>query len=144
MELPVYSAQEGHSFIGNLSTGACLYGFHEAASYLIEAPAAGAQLYADDAALQRDASGEHWLWQPGFFAGEVQLELELPGKTLVRRYIVDVSPAGHKTGRKQYTEYLHQIVEYAPSLVAGTEPAKHGLGGRSGTAISLWLRYARL
>lgn len=144
MDLPVYSAQESHSFIGNLTTDACLYGFHETGHYLIEAPVPGAQMYADDAALKLDDTGEYWHWQPGFFAGEVQLELELAGKAQVRRYVVDVSPAGHKTGREQYTEYLHQIVDYAPSLVAGTEPAKHGLGGRSGSAISLWLRYARL
>lgn len=142
MKLPIYSTE--HNQVGNLDLEETLVGCFETGSYLIGIPMENARLFADDELLELDNLRKYWIWEPGFFAGEVDFDLELPGKVQVMRYTVDVGPAEHKTGRAQYADYLRQIVDYAPSLVAGAEPAMHGLGGRSSNATHLWLRYARL
>lgn len=145
MELKVCQFREGeHQGVGVLSAEATLRGLQEASDYRIACPGEGAQLFVDDAPLPRDASGAHWCWSPGYYAGEVAFELEMPHRAAPLCYVADIGPTPHKTGREQYVEYLAQIVEYAPDLLLGAEPAQHGLGGTSGTALSLWLRYARL
>ena len=147
MDLPLRSLTgEGPAFLGHLSPEQPFRGCREDRDYLIGVPARcwSARLYVDDAPLPFDDHRQAWRWSPGFFAGEVALELELPGEQTPVRYVVDVGPAEHKTGREQYVEYLRQIVDYAPQLVLGSEPARHGLGGRSGTRLTAWLRYARL
>ena len=143
MKLPVFKADSSHSLLGYLDTEQKLLNCDEAQSYLIKIPDRHARLYADDALLEMDDSGEHWIWQPGFFAGEMFFELELPDLAFPLRYTVDVAPAKHKTGREQFSEYLQQIVDYLPQLVTGTEPAMRDLAGRS-NFVSLWLRYVRL
>lgn len=143
MRLPVFTAEPTGTPVGHLDTERKLLGFTERKRYLIEAPDNNATLYADDAPLEMDDSEEYWLWEPGFFAGELALELELPGNAAPLSFIVDVGPSEHKTGRAQFAQYIEQIVDYAPQLVAGNEPATEGLGGRSDT-LSLWQRYARL
>lgn len=119
-------------------------GLYEAGEYVICCPDEFANLFVDDMPLTRNDTGDYWLWAPGYFAGEVVFELESPSQEGLLTYIADIGPAQHKTGREQYVDYLTQIVGYAPALVLGTEPAQHGLGGRSATALSLWLRYARV
>lgn len=143
MKLPVFSADSSHGLLGYLDPEQKLLDCNEAQSYLIQVPDRNARLYADDALLEMDDSGEHWVWQPGFFAGEMIFELELPDLASALRFKVDISPAKHKTGREQFNEYLQQIVDYVPQLVTGTEPAMQDLAGRS-SFISLWLRYSRL
>lgn len=143
MKLRVFSADSSHGLLGYLDPEQKLLDCNEAQSYLIQVPDRNAKLYADDALLEMDDSGEHWVWQPGFFAGEMFFELELPDLASPLRYTVDVAPATHKTGREQFNEYLQQIVDYVPQLVTGTEPAVQDLAGRS-NFVSLWLRYSRL
>ena len=143
MKLPIFSADSSHRLLGYLDPEQKLLDCDEAQNYLIQVPNRNAKLYADDALLEMDDSGEHWIWQPGFFAGVMFFELELPDLASPLRYTVDVAPAKHKTGREQFNEYLQQIVDYVPQLVTGTEPAMQDLAGRS-SFISLWLRYSRL
>ncbi len=118
-------------------------GFAEGDEYLIERPPRQAAFYVDDAPLALDSTGGYWVWQPGFFAGEVATELEYSGSGKVVRYVLDVSPSRAKTGREQYLDYIEEILDYSPQLLLGTEPATHRLGGRSQDESS-WVRYARL
>ncbi len=145
MELKVYRYRGGeYQELGVLSPRATLAGLQETSEYRIACPEGQARLFVDDGPLERDGSGIYWCWSPGYYAGEVMFELEWPHRSEPLRYVADIEPASHKTGREQYVEYLAQIVDYAPDLVLGTEPAQHGLGGASGSELSLWLRYARL
>ena len=130
--------------IGELSPNAVLRGFEESQTYLIGMPGEGYSLFADDAPLAMDVHRRHWIWSPGFFSGEVLLELEDQYGRVVAHYRADVSAAEHKSGRQQFLEYIQEIVEYAPELVSGVEPSQHALGGRAGGQSSVWIRYARL
>lgn len=143
MKLPVFASTVANEPLGYLDTERALLGLREGQTYLIGIPDQNARCYVDDALLNADDSGQHWVWEPGFFAGEVGLELELPELAHPIRYRVDVSPAPHKSGRDQFNQYLQQIIDFMPQLATGTEPAMHNLSGRSGF-VSLWLRYARL
>jgi len=143
MKLPVFASTAAIEPLGYLDTEQALLGLSEAQTYLIGIPDQNAKCYVDDALLNVDDSGQHWVWEPGFFAGEVGLELQLPELAQPIRYRVDVSPAQHKSGRDQFNQYLQQIIDFLPQLATGTEPAMHNVSGRSGF-VSLWLRYARL
>jgi len=146
MDLEVFQHLNGqlHS-LGTLSPGCLLSGLVEQGSYWIKAPATGACLFIDDAPIAMDAQGQYWRWSPGFFAGEVLMELVLAGHFLPLRYRLDVSAASHKSGREQYLEYIGVIADTAPQLLLGTEPGQHGLGGSSApTKLAHWLGYARL
>lgn len=144
-ELEVFLQQKGElRSVGRLSPGTTLGGFEEKHSYLIQVDEVGSRIYVDDAPLAMDAQCQYWHWSPGFYAGEVAVELERPGQHEPTRYLVDVAPAPNKTGREQYLEYIGQIVDCAPQLLMGTEPARHALGGRSQARFSSWIRYARL
>lgn len=143
MKLPVFASTAANEPLGYLDTERVLLGLSEVQTYLIGIPNQNARCYVDDALLSVDESGQHWVWEPGFFAGEVGLELELPELANPVRYRVDVSPAPNKSGRDQFKEYLQQIIDFMPQLATGSEPAMHNVSGRSGF-ISLWLRYARL
>lgn len=146
MDLEVSQHLNGqlHS-LGILSPGCLLGGLVEQGSYWIKVPASGACLFIDDAPMTIDAQGQYWRWSPGFFAGEVLVELALAGHFQSLRYRLDVSAASHKSGREQYLEYIREIADTAPQLLLGTEPGQHGLGGSSDrTKLAHWLSYARL
>ena len=143
MKLPVFASTAANEPLGYLDTERTLLELSEAQTYLIGIPDQNARCYVDDALLNVDDTGQNWVWEPGFFAGEVGLELELPELSHPIRYQVDVSPAPHKSGRDQFNQYLQQIIDFMPQLATGTEPAMQNLSGRSGF-VSLWLRYARL
>ena len=134
---------DGNIFVGTLLPGIKCLGFSEVVEYLIERPSRTASLYVDDAPLPIDAANEHWVWRPGFYAGEVAAELEYSGSGKIVRYVLDVSPSSAKSGREHYLNYIEEVLDYAPQLLLGTEPATHSLGGRSRDE-SPWVRYARL
>ncbi|MEJ1297802.1 MAG: DUF2357 domain-containing protein [Candidatus Sedimenticola sp. (ex Thyasira tokunagai)] len=145
MELEVFSSRKGElTRVGCLSPGSTLGDLEENRQYLIRVNTEGSRLFVDDAPIDMDPHRQYWLWSPGFYAGEVVVELELPGHHEPIRYLVDVAPASNKSGREQYSEYISQIADYAPHLLMGTEPARHALGGRSHVSLSSWIRYARL
>ena len=145
MELEVFSGkQDTLAHVGWLTPDSILGGLEENRQYLIRINTEGSRLFVDDAPMDMDPHRQYWLWSPGFYAGEVVVELELPGRHEPMRYLVDVAPAPSKSGREQYSEYISQIADYAPNLLMGTEPARHALGGRSHISLSSWIRYARL
>ncbi|HBX40036.1 MAG TPA: hypothetical protein DEG64_06295, partial [Marinobacter adhaerens] len=90
MKLPVFASTAAIEPLGYLDTEQALLGLSEAQTYLIGIPDQNAKCYVDDALLNVDDSGQHWVWEPGFFAGEVGLELELPELAHPVRYRVDV------------------------------------------------------
>ena len=144
-ELEVFCSQQGALVpVGCLTPSITLGGLEEKREYLIRVNTEGSRLFVDDAPLAMDHQRLYWLWSPGFYAGEVIVELERPGQHKPTRYLVDVAPAPNKSGREQYLEYIAQIADYAPQLLMGTEPARHALGGRSQVRLSSWIRYARL
>lgn len=145
MELEVFYRLEDELIpVGSLVPGTTLGGLEENRNYFIRVDIEGARLFVDDAPLAMDPQRQYWLWSPGFYAGEVVVELELLGHHEPMRYLIDVAPAPNKSGREQYLEYISQIADYIPQLLMGTEPARHALGGRSHISLSSWIRYARL
>ncbi|ANG64883.1 hypothetical protein A8C75_21965 [Marinobacterium aestuarii] len=142
--LSVYEARKGDLvLIGEMLEDGCLYGLHEGRSYRIRIDQSDAQLFVDDAPLSKDPTGLYWCWEPGFFAGEVVAELELPGQRDPWRFRLEVSPHQNKTGKAQYLEYIEQIADYDIDLLMGAEPGRTGLGGHS-CDLQLWIRYVRL
>lgn len=135
--------EEGLVRFGTIKSGSVLPGFSEGKEYYFRINPDGLRLYVDDAPLLTDSGRQHWVWTPGYYAGEVNAELERQGENEPIRFVLDVSPAASKTGRFQYFEYIRQIADYFPRLLLGHEPAKHGLGGRS-RVESPWIGYARL
>lgn len=145
MEIQVFQKKgEQVDWLGLLKPGVTLTGFAENGCYLFQVSNQNSRLYIDDAPLEMDPLRAYWQWSPGFYAGEVIVELEYPGRSEPVRYLVDVAPAAHKSGREQYLEYISAIADYAPQLLLGTEPARQGLGGRSHVNLATWIRYARL
>lgn len=118
-------------------------GFSELRRYLIECPQElqNAQLYADDACLQK-ISG-YWIWHPNFYAGEVDLELVLDDRGTTVSWRVDVSNDPLKSGKEAWQQFLQDIIAFDSLRIAGSEPAQHQLGGMSRYA-GVWLRYARI
>lgn len=129
--------------IGSLIPNEELCGFSERRDYLIRVVSEKSRLYVDDALLPKDNSQQHWIWSPGFYAGEVVAELEIEGRHEPLKFYFRVDPAPEKASCEKYLKYIQQIVDYAPSLVVGTEPARHAVSGRS-PQLSLWVSYARL
>jgi len=90
---------------------------HETGSYLFELtdhPAApDADLLLDNAsleALRAPAGSARWRWQPGFHAGEAQLELRLPGDG--RRQIdLTTDPDVRKLTRADFDVMVREILE---------------------------------
>ncbi|MFS7380690.1 DUF2357 domain-containing protein [Rahnella inusitata] len=118
-------------------------GFSELRRYLIECPEdlQSAQLYVDDACLQKIPG--YWVWQPGFYAGEVDLELVLSDQTTSLRWRVDVSNDPDKSGKQVWQQIIQDIVDFDSARLSGSEPGQHQLGGISRFA-GVWLRYARI
>lgn len=118
-------------------------GFSERCKYFIECPEdlQSAQLYVDDARLQKIPG--YWVWQPGFYAGEVDLELVLSDQATIISWRVDVSNDPDKSGKQVWQQFIQDIVHFDSARLAGSEPGQHQLGGISRFA-GLWLRYARI
>lgn len=124
-------------------TNQTVTGFSELGRYFIERPQehANAQMYADDACLQKIA--DFWIWQPGFYAGEVDLELVLDNIGVSMSWRVDVSNDPLKSGKETWQQFIRDIISFDSSRIIGSEPAQHQLGGMS-RYIGIWLRYARI
>ncbi|HBL6941910.1 TPA: DUF2357 domain-containing protein [Morganella morganii] len=118
-------------------------GFSEQRRYLIECPEdlQSSQLYVDDVCLQKIPG--YWMWQPGFYAGEVDLELILSDQTTIISWRVDVSNDPDKSGRQSWQQFIQDIIDFDSIRLVGSEPSQHQLGGISRFA-GVWLRYARI
>ncbi len=116
-------------------------GFHEGRKYKIRKPHGDFALLVDDEPIQGDDS--HWLWEPGYYAGQVRAELLDRHDVAIATYTLDVSPHSDKLGKDAFQEMLDEIWKFDPSLVLGTEPAKSAIGHQSDIQDP-WLEYARL
>lgn len=117
-------------------------GFSECKQYLFEKPAPGWSLRIDDEPLG-EAGVREWLWEPGFFAGEVTAELLDPAAKAVALFLLDVSPDATKLGREVFGRMVEEIREEDPELVLGSEPATT-LVGDLGESDDPWLAFTRL
>ncbi len=119
-------------------------GFTETGRYAFLKPAGEWTLLIDDEPLgstQNDPCC--WLWQPGFFAGEVTAELCRRDGRRAALFLLDVAPSPAKLGRDDIDLMVAELLEEDPLLVLGTEPAT-GLVGHIGATEDPWLAFARL
>ena len=119
-------------------------GFTERGRYAFEEPGAGWLLRVDDEPLGH-AAGEpaHWLWEPGFYAGEVTAELVGPGANDRALFLLDVAPDASKLGRDVFRRMLDELWCEDPELVVGSEPATIRIR-ELGAFENPWLAFARL
>ena len=119
-------------------------GFFEARRYVLSKPSENARLYIDDEPLSDDpANRDCWLWEPGFFAGEVTAELTDANGDTIATYLLDVAPDPSKLGREVFSAMLRDLWEDDPNWVIGAEPAMTDIAD-SGVSEDPWLAFARL
>jgi hypothetical protein len=119
-------------------------GFVETQRYVFEKPGAGWSLHVDDEPLADDPE-DHccWMWEPGFFAGEVTAELlDRDGKR-AGLFLLDVAPDPSKIGREIFARMVGDLWSEDPRLVLGSEPATTNIG-ELGAVQDPWLAFARL
>ena len=107
-------------------------GFSELQEVIFQGPTClGWRLLVDDAPLDSvaDSPGE-WKWTPGFYAGEVDVEMRNADNKPVGRWRLDVSPDRDKASREVFQQILDDILEYDPTLAIGQEPAQRQFGTR--------------
>ena len=87
------------------------------------------RLLVDDAPLDpvADSPGE-WKWTPGFYAGEVDVEMRNGDNKPVGRWRIDVSPEKNKVSREVFQQMLDYIIQYNSALAIGQEPAQRQFG----------------
>jgi hypothetical protein len=129
--------------VGKAVPGQVCSGFQERGHYLFQKPSRSMALFVDDAPLPSDADELFWEWSPGFYAGQVVAELQVPGQHNMHQFLLDVSPDPNKTGQALFAQHLAEVADYAPELLLGAEPATQGLSGQS-SLTSIWIAYARL
>jgi hypothetical protein len=128
---------------GEMIPGEVCTGFQERGCYLIRKPNLGYRLFVDDALLLSDADDLFWQWSPGFYAGQVVAELQVPGQHDPHQFFLDVSPNPDKAGQELFSHYVADVADYAPELLLGTEPATQSLSGQS-SLTNVWIAYVRL
>ena len=82
-------------------------------------------------ALTSAVEGRGWMWEPGFFAGEVTAELRVRYGEVLGRWRLDVSPDPLKLGGEMFREMVAELLKFDPELVLGQEPARSRLGSLS-------------
>jgi hypothetical protein len=123
-------------------------GFAENGCYLFEKPHPHCLLHVDDEPLRDPPGGGQgaaacWMWEPGFFAGEVTAELHSGGETPSATFLLDVAPHPGKMGRDMFARMLDELWAADPTLVIGSEPATRAIGDL-GPLEDPWLAFARL
>lgn len=120
-------------------------GFRETGVYLFAGLPPGASLYIDEALVESESTpqGTRLRWQPGFYAGEVSVEVLDARGELLGSYRLDVGADESKLGGGLFQQMLDSIHAYDPELVFGTESAQSSIG-KTGDVTSLLLQYARL
>lgn len=107
-------------------------GFSERQGVIFQGPACpGWRLLVDDAPLDpvTDSPGE-WKWTPGFYAGEVDVEMRNADNKTVGRWHLDVNPDPEKASREVFQLMLDDICKYNRALAIGQEPAQRQFGTR--------------
>ncbi|HBO7163482.1 TPA: hypothetical protein L4967_004951 [Pseudomonas aeruginosa] len=127
-----------------VTPGALTLGFGELGVYRFRALPEH-RFYIDDALLPEQLNeGEAiWLWEPGYFAGEVSAELTDRHGNIVARYRLDVAPSGDKLGKDIFATMLEEILSFDAKLLFGTESAQFSIG-TDGDNSTPHLQYARL
>lgn len=120
-------------------------GFTERGRYYFLGAPSDARLFIDDEALPPTLhEGEHaFVWEPGFFAGNVVAELANRSGNVVSTFLFDVSPSQQKLGRVQFEQMIDELFSFDPQLVVGTEAAQTSVGA-TGDTKNPHLEYARL
>lgn len=136
-------AQGGEEVLAALEPGQLASGFHEGVVYWVAKPAIPATLYVDDAPLPEADHPGFWAWEPGFYAGEVFVELDPDDGSGALTYFLDVSPHQDKLGRDQYFQMIEEVASFDLRLIMGMEPSRAGLGGQSEDDAP-WITYARM
>ena len=103
------------------------------------------RLLVDDEPLsQVETARNEWVWEPGFYAGEVRAELLDRDDRLLGTWQLDVSPDAGKAGRDLFERMINEIVDFDTRLVVGEEPARRRLGALGETDDPLvWLERLR-
>lgn len=128
-----------------LKPGTRCSGFRENGVYLFAGLPPGASLYIDEALVESESTsgGTQLRWQPGFYAGEVSVEIVDASGELLATYRLDVGTDESKLGGGLFQQMLDSIHAYDPELIFGTESAQMSIG-KNGDVASLLLQYARL
>lgn len=116
-------------------------GFTECGRYLFQVPGREWLMFIDDEPL-RVVDG-CWIWEPGFYAGEVTAGLQESPEARPSLFLFDVAPNPEKAGREEFRLMLDDLRREAPDLLVGSEPAT-ALMGRVGSSENLWVAFARL
>ena len=105
-------------------------GFRELQHVLFHGPQDGSRLLLEDAPLMLASEGcpGVWTWQPGFYAGEVEVTLQDKAGACRGRWRLDVSPDADKLGRERFERMLTEIWDYDAALALGGEPARRQFG----------------
>ncbi len=105
-------------------------GFSELQEVTFQGPAClDWQLLVDDAPLKQvDESPGEWKWTPGFYAGEVDVEMRDTDDKTVGKWRLDVSPDQNKVSREVFQQMLDDIIAQNPALAIGQEPAQRQFG----------------
>ena len=105
-------------------------GFSELQEVTFQGPAClNWRLLVDDAPLKQvDKSPGEWKWTPGYYAGEVDVEMRNADDKPVGRWRLDVYPDPKKASRKVFQQMLKEILCYNPALAIGQEPAQRQFG----------------
>ncbi|MFJ9990427.1 DUF2357 domain-containing protein [Pseudomonas putida] len=119
-------------------------GFVERGAYTFTAPS-GCFLYVDDMPLAASTQSAHtsWQWSPGFYAGQVNVELMAEDGGLLGRYRLDVSAHPEKLGSEQFKAMLDHLFDADPGLLLGNEAGQTRIGEQMAWTDP-HLRYARL
>ena len=105
-------------------------GFSELREVTFQGPAyPNWRLLIDDAPLEQvaDSPGE-WKWKPGFYAGEVDVEMRNAKNKSVGRWRLDVNPDPEKVCREVFQQMLCDISKHNRALIIGQEPAQRQFG----------------
>ena len=116
-------------------------GFTECGRYLFQIPGPVSSMFIDDEPL-RVVDG-CWVWEPGFYAGEVTAVLQESPEARPSLFLFDVAPNPEKAGREEFRLMLDDLRCEAPDLLVGSEPATTRMG-RVGSSENLWVAFARL
>jgi hypothetical protein len=119
-------------------------GFTETGRYYFRKPPGEWAFHVDDERLAENFEEPPcWVWEPGFFAGEVTAELCHPDGRRAALFLLDVAPDANKLGRHELATMVSELLTEDPSLVVGTEPATSPTGHLS-SSEDPWLAFVRL
>lgn len=128
-ELIVRAADQSQLEIGRAGPEGLISGLRENFPYLLEIPGVDQRLYVDDVPLVR-VSEAMFAWEPGFYAGRVEV-LSVANEGNDVSYYLEVASANHKVGGDEFASMVDAIRRFDQRLLLGQAAACLGFG-RSG------------